>query len=122
VLAAVGLLRPDDHGLDDLALLDRPLRRRGLHGAHDHVTHARVAALRAAHDADAEQLARAGVVGDAETGLLLNHRAASTTSARRQYFVFESGRVSTMRTMSPTFASLRSSCAWNFVERRTTFL
>ena len=34
--------------------------------------------------------------------LLLDHlRASSTTSARRQCFVFESGRVSTMRTTSP---------------------
>src|SRR5205085_12397801 len=122
VLAAVGLLRPHDDRLDDIALLHRALRRRRLHGADDHVADARVAALGAAHDADAEQLARAGVVGDAEAGLLLDHRAASTTSASRQYFVFESGRVSTIRTMSPTFASFCSSCAWNFVERRTTFL
>src|SRR5439155_3659512 len=122
VLAPVGLLRADDDGLYDLALLDSSLRGRRLDGADDDVADARVAALRASHHADAEELAGAGVVGHAETGLLLDHRAASTTSARRQYFVFESGRVSTIRTMSPTFASLRSSCAWNFVERRTTFL
>src|SRR6266576_1024279 len=48
--------------------------------------------------------------------------ATSSTSARRQFFVFDSGRVSTMRTTSPTLAVLSASWAWNFVERRTTFL
>src|SRR5437763_12314248 len=122
VVAPVGLLRPDDDGLHDLALLDGALWSRRLHGRRDDVAHARVAALRAAHHADAEDLTRAGVVGDAQAGLLLDHLAASTTSASRQFFVFESGRVSTIRTMSPTFAAFSSSCAWNFVERRTTFL
>src|SRR4029453_18060702 len=84
--------------------------------------HARVAAVRAALDADAEDLARARIVGDAQAGLLLDHFASSSTSARRQYFVLLSGRVSTMRTRSPTLAVFCSSCAWNLVERRTTFL
>src|SRR5205085_7617072 len=122
VVAAVGLLRPHDDRLHHLALLDGALRRRRLDGCGDDVAHARVATLRAAHHADAEDLARTGVVGDAKTGLLLDHLAASTTSARRQFFVFENGRVSTMRTRSPTFAWFCSSCAWNFAERRTTFL
>src|SRR4029079_3722997 len=85
-------------------------------------THARVAALRAALDADAEDLPRAGVVGHAQTAFLLDHFATSSTSARRQFFVFESGRVSTMRTRSPSLAAFCSSCAWNLFERRTTFL
>src|ERR671936_3229262 len=122
VVAAVRLARPHDHGLDDLALLDRPLRRRLLDGADDYVADARVAALRSPLDADAEDLAGAGVVGNAESGLLLNHLAASTTRARRQFFVFESGRVSTISTMSPTLASFCSSWAWNLTLRRTTFL
>src|SRR3954468_12774284 len=78
--------------------------------------------MRAAHDADAEDLTGARVVGDAQTGFLLDHFAASTISASRQFFSFESGRVSTMRTTSPTFAAFCSSCAWNLVERRMTFL
>src|SRR5437868_352046 len=122
VVAAVRLLRADDHGLDDLALLDLTLRRRGLDRADDDVADAGVAAVVTADDANAEQLAGAGVVGDAETGLLLDHFATSSTSASRQRFVFESGRVSTMRTRSPILAVLPSSCAWNFAERRTTFL
>jgi len=73
VVATVGLLRPDDDRLDDLALLDRALRCRGLHGSNDHVAHTRVAPVRAAHDADAEDLARTGVVGHPKPGLLLNH-------------------------------------------------
>src|SRR6266540_2498415 len=52
----------------------------------------------------------------------LNYFASSRTSARRQFFDFEIGRVSTIRTRSPTFAAFSSSWAWNFVERRTTFL
>ena len=66
VVAAVRLLRPDDDRLHDLALLDRALRRGGLHGSDDDVADARVAAVRAAHDADAEDLAGARVVGDLE--------------------------------------------------------
>src|SRR4029079_8787810 len=122
VVAAVGLLRPDDDRLHDLALLDRALRGRGLDGADDHVADARVAAMRAAEHADAQDLPGAGVVGDTQTGLLLDHLATSRTSAKRQFFVFERGRVSTIRTTSPTFAWFSASCAWNFVERRTTFL
>src|SRR5512146_2361387 len=51
-----------------------------------------------------------------------HHLAFSTTSARRQCFVLEIGRVSTMRTVSPTPAAFCSSCAWNLTDRRTTFL
>src|SRR6185436_16621597 len=80
VVTAVRLLRPDDNRPDDLAFLHRSLRRRGLHGTYDHVAHAGVAPLRAAHDADAEDLARAGVVGDAQPRLLLDHFATSTIS------------------------------------------
>jgi len=47
-----------------LALLDGALRRRGLDRADDDVAYARVAAVVAAHQADAQQLAGAGVVGD----------------------------------------------------------
>src|SRR5215218_5406690 len=57
VLAPELLLRAHDDGLDDLALLDRPLRVGGLDGRGDHVADAGVAPARAALDADAEDLA-----------------------------------------------------------------
>src|SRR5260370_1759584 len=122
VVAPERLLRPHDDRAHDLALVDRALRGRRLDGADDDVANAGVAAVMAAHHADAEQLAGARVVGHLETGLLLDHFAASTISARRQFFVFDSGRVSMMRTTSPTFALFCSSCAWNLFERRMTFL
>src|SRR4029450_8380100 len=55
-------------------------------------------------------------------GFLLDHCATSTISARRQRFVALSGRVSTMRTTSPTFAVFCSAWAWNLPLRRMTFL
>src|SRR5581483_11104767 len=122
VVAAERLLRAHDDRANDLALLHGALRRRRLHGADDDVADACVAAVVAAHHPDAQQLARAGVVGDLQAAFLLNHFATSTISASRQFFVFESGRVSTMRTTSPTCAAFCSSCAWNFTLRRMTFL
>src|SRR5262249_29545986 len=73
VIAAERLPRPDDDGLHDLALLDRALRAGALHGSGDHVSHARVAAVRPALDADAEDLAGARVVGHTQAALLLDH-------------------------------------------------
>src|SRR3954452_24891364 len=64
VVAAEGLLRAHDDRADDLALLDRALRRGLLDGRGDDVPHAGVAALVPADDADAEDLSGAGVVGD----------------------------------------------------------
>src|SRR6266540_2809442 len=181
VVAPERLASAHDDRLDDLALLDGALRCRRLDRGGDHVPHARVATMRAALHADAQDLAGAGVVGDTQPGFLLDHRppssqivlcgrekqgwqgrtrirvlgsreatgategaasrsfaarrrvrdvgweavtylASSRTSARRQFFDFEMGRVSTIRTRSPTFAAFCSSWAWNFVERRTTFL
>src|SRR5207248_10282191 len=122
--ATLRLLRAHHDRSHDLALLDRALRRGRLHGTDDDVSDAGVAPVRPAHDADAEQRAGARVVGDADPGFLLDHGyfATSRTSARRQCFVFDNGRVSTMRTVSPTFAWFCSSWAWNFVVRRTIFL
>src|SRR5439155_27234899 len=81
-----------------------------------------VPAVRAAHDAHAQQFPPARVVGHLDPRLLLDHLATCSTSASRQHFVFDSGRVSTMRTRSPTCAWFSSSCAWNLTERRMTFL
>src|SRR5262249_53546939 len=108
--------------LHDLALLHRTLRGGELDRADDDVADARVAAVRPALHADAQELAGAGVVGDAQTRFLLGHFAASPICTSFQGFHFVSGRVSTMRTTSPTFALFCSSWAWNFTLRRTTFL
>src|SRR3954452_13184461 len=121
VLAPELLLRAHDDGLDDVALLDGALRRGLLDGGDDDVADARVATARAAHDADAQQLTRAGVVGDAQTGLVLDHLAFSSTSVSRQRLVRDSGRDSMTRTVSPMPASLRSSCACSVVEDRMVF-
>src|SRR5215212_7633597 len=119
VLAPELLLRAHDDRLDDLALLHRPLRGGLLHGRGDHVPDARVAAARAAHHADAQDLAGARVVGDLEAGLVLDHFARSSTSVRRQRLERDIGRHSTTRTVSPSLALLASSCAYSLsVERR----
>src|SRR5215207_9332347 len=118
VLAPELLLRAHDDGLDDLALLDRSLRGGLLDGRGDDVPDARVAAARAALDADAEDLAGAGVVGDLETGLVLDHFARSSTSVSRQRFERLIGRHSTTRTVSPSLAVLASSCAYSLVVER----
>src|SRR3954451_20548841 len=121
VVAAVGLLGPHDHGRDDLALADRALGRRRLDRGDDCVADAGVAPPGAAADADAEDLARTGVVGHAQPRLVLDHRALSRTSSSRQRLVADSGRDSTTRTTSPSWASLASSWAWSFIDERTIF-
>src|SRR5215210_6604018 len=122
VVAPELLLRAHHHGGNDLALLHRAVRDGLLDGADDDVAHAGVAPVAAAAHADAEHLAGARVVRDLEPGLLLDHRARSSTSTRRQRFVRLSGRLSTTRTMSPVWASLFSSCADTVDDVRTTFL
>src|SRR4051794_3738644 len=121
VLAPELLLRAHDDGLDDLALLDRPLRVGLLDGGGDDVADAGVAPPRAALDADAQDLARAGVVGALQARLVLDHLARSRISTSRQRLVALIGRLSTTRTRSPTPASLRSSWACSVVEERTIF-
>src|SRR3954451_12780289 len=71
VVAPELLLRAHDDRLDDVALLDRPVRVGLLDGRGDDVADPRVAPARAALDADAQDLAGAGVVGDLEAGLVL---------------------------------------------------
>src|SRR3954469_7973981 len=106
---------------DHLALLDGALRVGLLDGRRDDVPDARVAALVPALDADAEDLASTGVVGDLQARLVLDHRARSRTSMSRQRLVLDSGRDSTTRTRSPSCASLAESCACSVVDERTIF-
>src|SRR3954447_266844 len=109
VVATEGLLGAHDDRRDDLALLDRALRVRLLDRRGDDVAHARIAALVPALDADAEDLARTGVVGNLQPRLVLDHFARSRTSTRRQRLSLLSGRDSMIVTRSPSLASLRSS-------------
>src|SRR5919108_1233945 len=121
VIAPELLLRAHDDGLDDLALLDRALGVGLLHRGGDDVADAGVAAPGSALDADAEDLPRAGVVGDLEPRLVLDHFARSRTSTRRQRLVRLIGRDSTTRTRSPSWASLASSWACSVDDDRTIF-
>src|SRR3954451_20639594 len=66
VLAPNLLLRAHDRGRDDRALLHVAVRDRLLDGHDDRFADSGVAAFRAAADADAEDLSRAGVVGHAK--------------------------------------------------------
>src|SRR5687768_15266113 len=65
-------------GVVDLALLHPPARRRVLDAHLDQIADRRVAPLRAAHHLDAHDRARAGVVGDVQYRLHLNHLSFST--------------------------------------------
>src|ERR1700722_20299365 len=117
-VAAVGttlfLLRAHDDALDDVAPLDGGTRDGVLDRGHEHIADAGVAPARPAEHADAEHLACAGVVGDPEPGFLLNHRARSTTSVRRQRLSLDRGRASCTRTRSPPFALSSASCTESF--------
>src|SRR5260221_290346 len=69
------LRRAHDHGLVHVALLDAAARDRLLDRDDDDVAHRRRLALGAAQHLDALDAARAGIVGDIEIGLHLNHDA-----------------------------------------------
>src|SRR5439155_15369530 len=111
------LLRGTHHDtLHDLTLLHRAARQRVLHRTHDDVAEARVSTARPTEDTDHQDLLGPRVVRDPAPRLLLDHLAFSTTSTTRQRFVFDNGRVSMRRTVSPTCASPASSCATSFRE------
>src|SRR4051794_34441361 len=122
VLAPELLLRAHHDGRHHLALLDVAVRDRLLDRGDDRVADAGVAALRPATNADAQDLASAGVVGHAKPCLRLDHLLRSSTSTRRQRLVRLSGRDSTTRTRSPSLASFFSSCTCRVLEERTIFL
>src|SRR5712692_1182045 len=75
--AAVLLGDADDHGLDDLALLDLAAWLRRRDGRGDDVTDRRVLAVVPAGHADAQELFRSRVVRDFEAGFLLDHPVTS---------------------------------------------
>src|SRR6266704_4816470 len=118
---ALGLLgRAHDHRPHHLALLDLAGGDGVLDGHDDDVAQPRVAALGPAEHADHERAPRARVVRDLEYRFLLYHGpppsksrryfARSTISTTRHRLVFDRGRVSTIRTVSPALAPC-SSCA-----------
>src|SRR3954451_8807840 len=80
--AAKLLAGPHDDGLHHFALADAALRARLLDGRGDHVADPGVAPVRAALDADAEDLSRARVVRHPESCLLLDHPSAPTWPSR----------------------------------------
>src|SRR4051812_45337947 len=73
----------------DLALLHAAARRGAFHAHLDDVPDARIATLGAAQHLDTHHRARAGVVGDVENGLHLNHFSLSnlTRAAPRQSWI-----------------------------------
>src|SRR5213592_1072458 len=125
VLALSLLRRPHDDRLGHLALLDLAGGDGRLDRDHDDVPEAAVAALGPAEHADHEGGARPRVIRDPDDRFLLNHarlplpyRARSTISTTRHCLVFDSGRVSTMRTVWPALAPI-SSCAATCLVRST---
>src|SRR5579862_1075830 len=109
----------DDHGVDHLALLYRAVRGGFFDMGFDDVANASVA-LVTAENANRCRALGAGVIRDIQDGTYLQHKRSSsgqavtgatsvpcsTISTRRQRLVLDSGRVSSMRTRSPTLASL----------------
>src|SRR5213593_24439 len=73
VLAAHLLHRSHHDGPGHLALLDRPVGYRLLHGDDDHVSERRIPLVGAAHHPDALSLLGPGVVGNVEHGSRLDH-------------------------------------------------
>src|SRR5688572_28009060 len=76
ILAALLLAGAHDHRLDDLPLLDRPVRGGFLDRGGDDVAEPGVAAGRSADRIDRGYLPRARVVGDVQDGAHLNHGSA----------------------------------------------
>src|SRR6185369_12051842 len=73
--------RAHDDRTHDVALLDRGVGDRGLDARDDHVADAGRGLARAAHHADALDRPRAGVVGDAQARLGLDHAWPPSSSA-----------------------------------------
>src|ERR1700694_3666166 len=115
-----------DYRLHHLAFLDLAAGCGDGHGGRDDVADGGVLAVMPAHDPDQQDLARTRVVRHLQPRLLLNHDygyfAFSTMATTRQRLSCESGRVSMIRTRSPTLHSFCSSCALNRVACWMCFL
>src|SRR5699024_1311291 len=83
-VAAVGtpalLAGAHDDRLDDVTLLDVAARDGVLDGGDDDVTDAGVTTTRATENTDAQDLLGTGVVGDAQSRLLLDHSSLLSSS------------------------------------------
>jgi hypothetical protein len=135
---AIDAVTPDllrgahDHRLMDVALLHLATRNRFLDRHYDHVAHRRGPALGAAKHLDALHPARAGVVGDFQVRLHLDHGIdlsfdqlapdAPVSLTTSQRFDLEMGRHSRIVTTSPTLQALAASWAAKRFERRMNFL
>src|SRR5919106_4705600 len=110
-VAAPAFLRRSHYNRShDVRFLHRSPRNGVFDRAHDDVPDARISASGPTEHLDDQPFSRSGVICDTASRLLLDHFALSTISTRRQRLVFDRGRVSMMRTVSPTFASFSSSC------------
>src|SRR4029077_11920709 len=96
------------------------------HGGRDDVADGGVLAVVTAHHADQQDLTRTRVVRHLQPRLLLDHGdcyfAFSTMATTRQRLSCERGRVSMIRTRSPTLHWFCSSCALNRVACWMCFL
>src|SRR5262249_52686541 len=146
ITPALFLDRPHDHRLDHLPLLHVRLGRGFLDRSRDDVAKTGIAAGRTANRVDDRDLAGAGVIGDVQDRSHLDHFSLSAnleprtenlelriwnqnrfyTSAAWRITCFSAqrfrrliGRVSTIATVSPIFASPFSSCTMNFDVRRS---
>src|SRR6266851_1478016 len=108
------------HRPRDLALLHGPVRHRLLDRHHHHVAQGGVALVGAAHDPDALDLLGPRVVGHVQHGARLDHDALASTWRMRHRFSFDSGRVSSISTRSPTLLAFFSSCALRRFDRVIT--
>src|ERR1700694_4468467 len=117
---------PDDDRLDHLALLHLATGGRDRHGGRDDVADGGVLAGGTAHHPDQQDLTPTRVVRHLQPRLLLDHGdgylAFSTMATTRQRLSCESGRVSMIRTRSPTLHWFCSSCALNRVACWMCFL
>ena len=112
------MLGPHHNAVHDLALLDRAIRRGFLDVRLDDVADTGIPLPGLVQNANRPRDPRAGIVGHIQVGTQLNHAATfstcrdfSTTCTSAHRFSLLNGRVSLIRTRSPTPASLFSSCA-----------
>src|SRR5580704_6889914 len=120
----------DDHAFGHCAFLDGRARNGLLNRDDDDVAQTGCPPLGTAQHLDAPGGFGAGVIGDIDDGLHLDHGMGTSSTegacdpvltilSSRQRFVFERGRVSTISTVSPSLAVFSSSWTWQIVRLRT---